>query len=130
MTSIRLHSHDLSAQILLEEQLSRGDDVAGYDGAVATDSPVRVRANVDVDGTVDVETGEDGLHLHDAVVIGWPHAAKKGAVAGVEIKGTSASGQVEFFEELFEGGVGRESLEGGIAASRVAYLYQYSLLTL
>lgn len=82
---------------------------------------------MDVDGALDIEPGEDGFHLHDAVVISWPHAAKKRAVAGVEIKGTGANGHVKFFEELCEGSVGRESLEGGVAASGIAYLYQYSL---
>lgn len=82
---VGFQGHDLLLEILVKVQLTCRDNVARRDGAVAAEDPVVVHLDVDVDGTVDVEAREDGLHLHHAVDIGGPHAAQEGGVIRVQV---------------------------------------------
>lgn len=65
---------------------------------------------MDVNRTLDVETGKHGLHLHHAVGIRGPHSAKPGRVAGVEVE-VWTDCFVEFGEEFFEWCVGVVGVE-------------------
>lgn len=60
MADIRLQRHDLLAQLLVEENLARGDDVAGYDGAVATHAPGGVGLDVDTRERIELVAVEEG----------------------------------------------------------------------
>lgn len=74
-----------------------------------------VDLDVDVDGTVNVEAREDGLHLHHAVDIGGPHAAQEGGVVGVQVGHADVvvgRRDVELLQQVQEGGVGRKGSEG------------------
>lgn len=73
--SVRLQRHDLLLQVLVEVHLTRADQVARRDSAVVVEGPVGVDLDVDVNGALDIEAGEDGLHLHHAVGVGRPHSA-------------------------------------------------------
>lgn len=112
---VRLQGHDLLLEILVKVQLTGRDNVARGDGAVAAEDPVVVDLHVDVDGTVDVEAGEDGLHLHHAVGVGGPHAAQEGGVVGVQVGHADVvvgRRDVELLQQVQEGGVGRQGSEG------------------
>lgn len=118
---IRREGHDLLLQGLVKVELAGRDDVARGDGPVAAEDPVVVDLDVDVDGTLDVEAGEDGLHLHHAVGVGGPHAAQERGVVGVEVGHADVVvGDVEVLEELHEGGVGVQGREARVAARGVA----------
>lgn len=72
---------------------------------------------MDVDSALDVETGEDGLHLEHAVRVGRPHTAQEGRFVGVQISLADGEvGDIQLREELHEGRVGREAGEAGVAA--------------
>lgn len=121
--------HDLLAERLAEADLARGPRVARDDGAVGADDPLGVCLDVDVDRTLDVEAREDGLHLHDTVVVRRPHAAEEGSGVGVEVELAVADGDVELVEELLEGSVGAEAREGRVATGGVAW-YELAILKL
>jgi hypothetical protein len=69
----------------LTKQLSDAGNVAGLDGSIGSQGPVHVHLGVDVDSALDIETREDGLHLHHALRIGGPHATKPSGVVSVQI---------------------------------------------
>ena len=75
MSRVRLHGHNLLGCFFVEKELSGGGNVASCDRAIVADGPVGVRSQVDVDCSLDVESGEDSRHFHDAVAVSWPHAA-------------------------------------------------------
>lgn len=118
---VGLEGHDLLRQGLVEVDLAGRGNVAGADGAVLVQRPVRVGLDVDVDGALDVEAREDGLHLHDTLAISGPLAAQPGGVVGVEIRGANLKvGNVELGQELGESSVGGEASEARVTAGGVA----------
>lgn len=126
MADVGLQSHDLGAELLVEEDLAGVGNVGADDGAVAADGPVGVDLGVDVDGALDVEAGEDSLHLHDAVAIGGPHAAEPSGVVGVQVQ-VGADGHVQLLEELLEGSVRVASGERAVRAGLEQILLVYFL---
>lgn len=104
VADVGLEGHDLLAEGLVEEELAGADNVGGDDGAVAANGPVGVDLSMNVNGALDVEAGEDGLHLHDAVGVGGPDAAEPGSGVGVQVQ-VGADSDVELVEKLFEGSV-------------------------
>lgn len=80
VASVRLERNDLLGQVLSGEDLAGRDGVGRRDGAVGAHDPVVVDLDVDMDGALDVEAGEDGLELGDAVLVGRPlRSSAKGA---------------------------------------------------
>lgn len=118
---VRVERHDLRGQRLVEVDLASRGNVTGADGTVAVQGPVRVGLDVDVDGALDVEAGEDGLHLHDALGVGGPLAAQPGGVVGVEVGGANLKvGNVELVQQLGESRVGGQTREARVTSSGVA----------
>lgn len=76
---------------------------------------------MNVDGALDVEAGENGPHLHHAVLVRRPHAAQPGSVIGVQVRHANLEiGDVQLLQEEGEAGVGRQSGKAGIASRGVA----------
>lgn len=125
MRRIGLEGHDLLLESLVKVHLASVDEVARVECTVGVQRPLRVDLDMDVDRTCGVEAREDGLHLHHAVVIGWPLATEKGRVVGVEVGHANLKvGDVELLQEGREGGVGGDAGEtrvgaGGIAVPKV-----------
>ncbi|KAL3296122.1 aromatic compound dioxygenase [Colletotrichum asianum] len=137
---VGLKGHDLSGDVLFEVDLASVDQVTGADGAVGADRPCHAMSaydhrldagqdekkvnedlGVDVDGSLDVEAGEDGLHLHDALRVGGPHASEEGGVVGVEVSDADLEiGNVQLVEQLHEPRVRAQVRERRVAAGRVA----------
>lgn len=119
---VRLHSHNLLLQVLIEVHLTGADQVPRGDGAVVVEGPVGVDLDVDVDRALDVEAGEDGLHLHHAVGVGRPHRAQPGRVVGVQIRDAELVrvGDVELRQKIREPSVGRQGREARVGPRRVA----------
>lgn len=134
VASVRLERDDLLGQVLSGEDLAGRDGVGRRDGAVGAHDPVVVDLDVDVDGALDVEAGEDGLELGDAVLVGRPlrssargresngdieayHSAQERGVVGVQVV---ADGGVELVQQLFERRVRAQAREAGVAAGGVA----------
>lgn len=121
MRHVRLQRHKLLRQGLVKVNLSRGDQVTRRDSAIVVKLPVVVDLHVNVDGTLDVETGDDGLDLHQAVAVGGPHCAQPGRVVGVQVSHALVKVRdVQLGQQRLERGVGAQAGEAGVGARGVA----------
>jgi hypothetical protein len=101
MADMRLQSRNPFRQILIKEYPSSRNRVIADGRSVPANHPVAVDPKVDVDSSLKVESGGNGVYFRPAIRINRPHSCEESGVANVQVCMCYIC-DVQLFEEFFE----------------------------
>lgn len=122
MGRMRFQRHNLPLKSFVQVKLASATSAASSESFILAQIPIDVHLDMYVDRSLDVETGEDGLHLHHAVPVGGIHSSQTGGLIGVLVYDSNLIVgfiDVELLKGFKEGCIGRQHSRAGIRSSGV-----------